>query len=82
MDNGHSGKLPASFSAEQVQAVLGSEAGKQLLSLLNRDGGKTLCQAAQALKNGDSDAAQQLLSPLMQTPQAQELIHRINEKKG
>ena len=38
-------KIPQ-FSAEQIRQVLTSPEGKQLIALLNRDGGKGLQQAA------------------------------------
>ena len=66
------------FSAEQIQRVLGSAAGQQLLQLLQRDGGATLRQAAQLVRQGDYAAAQQLLAPLMSTDEAARLVRKLN----
>ena len=81
MDQHSSNKAPQ-FTPEQVNAVLGSQEGKKLLTLLNRDGGALLRKAAEAVRSGDYSGAQALLSPLMQTPEAAELVQRINEKQG
>ena len=66
--NTSNGGLP--FSEQQIRRVLGSPEGQKLLQLLSRDGGTALRQAAQAMRAGDYTAAQQILSPLMQSPQA------------
>ena len=68
------------FSESDVKKVLTTPEGKKLLQLLNRDGGKTLQQAAQALKNGQSEAAQQLLKPLMESEAATELVQKLNRE--
>lgn len=78
--NTSSGGLP--FSEQQIRRVLGSPEGQKLLQLLSRDGGAALRQAAQAMRAGDYALAQQLLSPVMQSPQAQQLIAKLNEKQG
>ena len=80
MDNKYAENAGFSFSSQQIAAVLSSPEGKQLLSLLSRDGGATLQQAAQALRSGDAELAKSLVSPIMQTEQAQALIAKINTK--
>ena len=69
-----------SFTPEQSRSVLGTKEGQQLLGLLNRDGGAALSQAAQALRNGDAELAKSIVSPLMQSDEAQALIEKINER--
>ena len=69
-----------SFTPEQIRSVLGTKEGQQLLSLLNRDGGAALRQAASAVKSGDYAAAQRILEPVMQTPEASRLVDAINRK--
>ncbi|MDD3164290.1 MAG: hypothetical protein PHS97_00330 [Oscillospiraceae bacterium] len=71
-------KMP--FSEFDIQKVLGSSEGKSLIALLNQDGGAVLRKAADALKSGRQEDAKQLLEPLMRTPEAQELVRKINEK--
>ncbi len=78
MDNNQHG-LP-SFSPEQVRKVLGTREGQQLLQILNRDGGTALRQAAAAVKAGDYSTAQNILAPMMQTPEAAKLVNEINRK--
>lgn len=77
-NDGNSTGLP--FSPADVQKVLGSEEGKQLLKLLNQDGGQALRQAASLLKSGNLAQAQQLLSPIMQSEEAAKLVEKINKK--
>ena len=67
------------FSAEEMRKVLGSAEGRQLIALLSRDSG-ALRQAAEAFKSGDAATAQKLLQPLVNTPEASELLQKINEK--
>ena len=71
---------PFSFTPEQIRSVLGTKEGQQLLSLLNRDGGAALRRAAGAVKSGDYAAAQKILEPVMQTPEASRLVDAINRK--
>ena len=69
-----------SFSPEQVKRVLGSKEGKQLLQMLNRDGGSALRQAATAARTGDYETVKRLLEPVMQTPEAAGLVEKLNRK--
>ncbi len=62
-----------------IQKVLGSQEGRQLLALLNRDGGKALREAASAIQRGDQAAAAAVLEPVMNTPEAQALVQKLNE---
>ena len=73
---------PFPFSHSDVQRVLGSDSGKKLLALLNQDGGQALRQAAEALKQGNYAQAQQLLSPIMDTKEAAQLVEALNQKAG
>ena len=80
MDNKNTPHKDFAFSEKQLKAVLNSKEGKRLLEILNRDGGAALKQAASAVRNGDYASAQQILSPAMQTPEAQQLVKTISEK--
>lgn len=66
------------FRPEQIRSVLGSTAGKKLLQLLAKDGGVALQQAAECLKTGDAAGAKRVLTPLMSTEEAAELVTQIN----
>ena len=80
MDNNHCDYAGFSFTKQQLAAVLSTPEGRQLLTLLSRDGGSALSQAAQALRNGDTELAKSIVSPLMQSDEAQALIGKINER--
>ena len=64
------------ISAEQ----LSSPEAKQLIALLQRDGGQRLQQAAQEFKKGNTAGAQELLRPVVETKEADELLKKINQK--
>ena len=68
------------FSEADVKKVLTSPEGKKLLQLLNQDGGKALRQAADALKNGQNQTAQQILQPIMESDAAAGLIKKLNRE--
>ena len=80
MDNSHWDTAGFSFTKQQLAAVFSTAEGRQLLSLLARDGAGTLSQAAQAFKSGDIPLAKKLISPLLQTDEAQALLAKINEQ--
>ena len=80
MDNNHWDHAGFSFTKQQLAAVLSTPEGRQLLTLLSRDGAGALSQAAQALKNGDAELAKSLVNPLLQNDEAQALIAKINEQ--
>lgn len=80
MDNNHCDYAGFSFTKQQLAAVLSTPEGRQLLTLLSRDGRSALSQAAQALKNGDAELAKSLVSPMLQSSEAQALIAKINEQ--
>ncbi len=81
MDNKSASKEGLPFSEQQARQVLGSPEGQKLLQLLSRDGGEALRKAAQAMRTGDYQSAQAILGPLMQSPQAQQLIAQLNERQ-
>lgn len=66
------------FSEADVKKLLHSKEGQQLLSLLNRDGGAKLRQAADALKSGNTERMQQILTPILQTEEATALLERLD----
>mgnify|MGYP004661144571 CR=1 FL=1 len=67
------------FTPGQLQSVLGTQEGKRLLQLLNRDGGAALEQAAQNAAHGDTKDLAAMLSGLMRSPQGAELMRRLND---
>ncbi len=71
------GKNPQ-FSMQEMQRVLSTPEGKQLLSMLSQSGG--FSAAMEAFKKGDMQGVQQALQPVVQTPQAGELLEKLNKK--
>ena len=62
---------------EQARQLLASEEGKRLMQLLSQGGGKELRRAAEEFQKGNvSDA----LRPVLSTPEAAELLEKINRK--
>lgn len=71
------------ISPQQLKQMLGTPEMQQLLKLLNRDGGKSLQQAAQQFRTGDITAAQETIKPLMQNEEASTLLQKLNnQQKG
>lgn len=68
------------FSEKDIRRVLNSSAGKQLLQLLTSTNADTLSKAAEALKQGDIAQAKELLTPVMERPEASALVNQINRK--
>lgn len=57
-----------------------SDAGQQLLALLQRNGGDQLQSAITQASGGNFDQAKQSLSALLSTPEAQTLLKRLGEE--
>lgn len=68
-----------SFTPQDIARVLGSPEGRQLLQLLQQDGGERLRAAIAAATAGKTEEAKSIIAPLMETPEAQELVRRINK---
>lgn len=64
----------------QMSKLLASPEGRQLLALLQRDGGDKMQQAAEEFRKGNVAAAQELLQPVMQSREASDLLQKINGK--
>ena len=64
----------------QMSKLLASPEGRQLLALLQRDGGKNMQQAAEEFRKGNVAGAQELLQPVMQSREASDLLQKINGK--
>lgn len=69
-----------SFSEAEIKKVLATAEGQALLRMLNKDGGALLRQAADAVKSGNLQKAQELVRPVMESTDAQTLIRKINQK--
>lgn len=66
-----------SVSGEQIRQVLSSPEGKQLIALLQKNGGAKLQRAMQAAKSGDSTTAQQAMEALLADKEASALLTKM-----
>lgn len=68
------------FDLNEAKKLLATDAGKQLLQLLSRDGGAALQQAAAHLKDGEVERAKQAMAATMSAPEAQKLVAELNRQ--
>lgn len=57
-----------------IKKLLGSPEGRELIRILNQDGGKTLQKAAGAMKAGDEQRMKNTMAPLLESPQVRQLM--------
>lgn len=74
--------LPKGVNGQDIQALLQSDAGRQLIKILNQKDGAVLRQAAEAAKKGQYEKAYEALAPLLEGTNASELIKGIGNKHG
>lgn len=68
------------YDRNQLLRLAQSSEGRQLLSLLQKNGGAELQNAISRASGGDYDGAKTILSSLLATPDAQELLKRLEEQ--
>jgi hypothetical protein len=64
-------------SMEQAKALAGSPAARELMALLRQKGGDELQNALNKAAQGDMEAAKQALSPLLSSPEVQQLLKQL-----
>lgn len=62
---------------DHLQKLAQSPAGKQLITSLQRSGGKQLEEALSQASQGDFTSAQRVLSRLLSSPEAQALLKQL-----
>lgn len=67
----------AAPSMEQAKALAGSPAARELMSLLRQKGGNELQNALNKAAQGDMESAKQALSPLLSSPEVQQLLKQL-----
>ena len=67
----------AAPSMEQAKALAGSPAARELMALLRQKGGDELQNALNKAAQGDMEAAKQALSPLLSSPEVQQLLKQL-----
>lgn len=60
-----------------MEKLLGSPEGRELIRVLNQDGGKTLREAAGAMKAGDEQRMKDTVAPLLNSPQVRQLMAQL-----
>ena len=71
------GRKQDDVNFSEMRRVMASEEGKKLLAMLSQSG--SLQAAMQAFQKGDMQAVQEAVRPVVETPQAAELLHKLNE---
>lgn len=71
------GRKQDDVNFSEMRRVMASEEGKKLLAMLSQSG--SLQAAVQAFQKGDMQAVQEAVRPVVDTPQAAELLHKLNE---
>ena len=64
---------------KNLQKLLASPEGKQLLRLLSQDGGAALKRAGTAVKQGDQAGAQAIMAPLLENPEVRSLLASLEK---
>ena len=75
-------QFPKEIGEKELRKLLQSDAGKQLIELLNQKDGAVLRQAAAAAKAGQYDKAFEALAPLMEGTDASKLVKELGKKYG
>ena len=65
------------FSVSDAMRLASTPAGRQLMALLQQTGGTDLKSAMAEAASGNYDKAKQLLSVLMENPEAKALLDRL-----
>lgn len=63
-------------SQKQVQQILSSEEGQQLIQLFTASGA-SLKEAQQAVKEGNQARAKQIMAPILNRPEVQSLLKQL-----
>lgn len=69
-------------SFQEAMRMAQSPAGQQLIQMLQQSGGNDVQQAMAKAAAGDFSQAKQLLTTLMQDPQARELLQQLGGNHG
>lgn len=67
------------YDMSELLRLAKSPAGQQLISLLQRTGGKELQSAVAKASSGDYEQARQTLSTLLENPEVQSLLKQMEE---
>ena len=74
--------LSEMLSSKEVRSLLQSDAGRQLIKILNEKDGSVLKQVAEAAKNGEYQKAYEALAPLLKGTDASSLAKKMKDIYG
>ena len=74
-------KNNGNFSKEDIQKLAQSEAGKQLMALLQNQYSATTDAVRSSAQSGDMERAKKALSALLSDPNAQRLLRQLEEQQ-
>ena len=64
---------------KELNKILSSKEGRELIRLLSADGGETMKKAGQALRSGDEEQAKKTMEPLLNSPQIKSLMNALEQ---
>lgn len=67
---------------KNIQKILATSEGRQLLKLLSGDGGAAMRSAGEAIRQGDTRTAQSIMAPLVDNPEVQKLLKALEKTIG
>ena len=65
------------FSMEDIMKIAASPVGRQLIQVLQQNGGDQMQRAAEKAAAGDFDSAKEAISGLLRDPQVKKLLEQL-----
>ena len=73
-------KNSQNFSMQEAMRLAKTDAGQQLLAMLQAQNSDSLKQAMNHASKGDYDQLKQTLAPMLSSPEAQKLLSQLGRK--
>ena len=70
-------KEPGSINLSELMRIANSSAGKELLSLVQKNKDEQFDEAMHQAQSGDFSQAQEIISKILSTPEAEALMKKI-----
>ena len=74
---GANSNLPNNLSMQEILRLANSPAGKQLIAMMQQQGGNELQKAMEKAAAGDYTQAKQTIETMMSDPKAQQLLKEL-----
>ncbi len=75
-------KNSPNISKQELEKLMQSRQVQELFAYLQRDGGKAIRQASEAAAKGDYQKVKALLSPKLQSEEAEHLLKQLGKPNG